>query len=60
MSEIDRIIADVVLEREMDEVIASRASPLKMKNWKELHQRTMIWTYDTWVARNSRKMISLN
>jgi hypothetical protein len=31
MSEIDRIIADVVLEREMDEVTTDRASPLKMK-----------------------------
>jgi hypothetical protein len=30
MSEIDRIIADVVLEREMDEVTTGRASPLKM------------------------------
>jgi hypothetical protein len=31
MSEIDRIIADVVPEREMAEVTTSRASPLKMK-----------------------------
>jgi hypothetical protein len=31
MSEIDRIIADVVPEREMDEVTTDRASPLKMK-----------------------------
>jgi hypothetical protein len=31
MSEIDRIIADVVPEREMAEVTAGRGSPLKMK-----------------------------
>ena len=31
MSEIDRIIADVVPEREMAEVTTDRASPLKMK-----------------------------
>jgi hypothetical protein len=31
MLEIDRIIADVVLEREMAEVTTDRASPLKMK-----------------------------
>ena len=31
MSEIDRIIADVVPEREMAEVNTDRASPLKMK-----------------------------
>jgi hypothetical protein len=31
MSEIDRIIADVVPEREMAEVTTGRASPLKMK-----------------------------
>jgi hypothetical protein len=31
MSEIDRIIADVVPIREMDEVTTSRASPLEMK-----------------------------
>jgi hypothetical protein len=32
MSEIDRIIDDVVPEREMAEVTAGRASPLKMTN----------------------------
>jgi hypothetical protein len=31
MSEIDRIIADVVPEREMAEVTTDRTSPLKMK-----------------------------
>jgi hypothetical protein len=31
MSEIDRIIADVVPKREMDEATAGRATPLKMK-----------------------------
>ena len=31
MSEIDRIIADVVPEREMAEVTTDRAPPLKMK-----------------------------
>jgi hypothetical protein len=31
ISEIGRIIVDVVPEREMDEVTASRATPLKMK-----------------------------
>ena len=35
LSEIDRIIADVVLEKETDEVAAAETSALKLKNIEE-------------------------
>jgi hypothetical protein len=60
MSEIDRIIADVVPEREMAEVATDRASPLKMKELEGILWRIKSWTYDTWAGRNSPKKIYLS
>jgi hypothetical protein len=60
MSKIDRIIADVVPKREIDEVTAGRATPLKVKELEGASSERK--DLDLWHlgGRNSSKKISLN
>jgi hypothetical protein len=60
MSEIHRIIADMVPEKDMAEVTTDRASPLKMKELEGTYSEDIELDIGHLPVRNSPKKISLS